>query len=441
MKKIKKILQALFKEILETRLDKLPKKKSFLFRHARMIILAVKGFDEDKCQLHASALTFYSLLSIVPVLAMIFGIAKGFGFEDRLETQLMEKFSDYEAIVQQVMGFVHSMIANTQGGLIAGVGLAVLLWSVINVLSSIETSFNDIWKVKKSRAFMRKFSDYLSIMLIAPVLILVSSSLTVFVTSSLARLTQENSLFEFLGPFVQFSMKVVPYILIWILLTFVYLMLPNTKVKFKSALIAAIIAGTIYQLLQWGYIYFQISISHYNTIYGSFAALPLLLFWLRLSWLIVLFGAEISFAHQNINRYEQESSSLKISPHYKRLISLRIANLIFKNFETGKTPYTSNEISNILEIPIGLVRAILFELTSVKILIATITDVEKENAYQPVKDIHSVYITDVIYSLDYYGINELSIPKTNEFNKIKMNLDKFNDIVSKSSDNILLKDI
>lgn len=441
MKKIKLLFQSLLKEILESRLDKLPRKKSFLFRQARMTILAVKGFDEDKCQLRASALTFYTLLSLVPVLAMVFGIAKGFGFEDRLELKLMSKFNEYQEIVLQVMGFVRSMIENTKGGLIAGVGLVVLLWSVINVLSSIEKTFNDIWKIKKSRSFMRKFSDYLSIILIAPILIIVSSSLTVFVTSYLARLTQENSMLEFLGPFVQFSMKFVPYILIWILLTFVYMMLPNTKVKFSSALVAGIIAGTIYQLVQLGYVYFQVSISHYNAIYGSFAALPLLLLWVRLSWLIVLFGAEISFAHQNINRYEYEANSMKISPHYKHLLSLSITNLIFKNFEKGEKPFTSNEISNLLEIPIGLVRTILFELVSTDILLETVTEKETENAYHPARDIHTIRISDVMHSLDYCGINDLKIPETEVSSKLRVSLDKFNDVVSQSSENELLKDI
>lgn len=428
------------KDVMETRLEKLPKRKLYIYKPIRIIIFALKGFNEDLIQLRASALTFYSMLSIVPVLAMIFGIAKGFGFEKNLEAELMSSFKGYENVVAQVMEFVQKMITNTKGGLIAGVGLAVLIWTIINVLSSVEKSFNDIWKIQKSRPLMRKFSDYLSIMLIAPILIFLSSSLTVFISSFLSQLTEKQSL-EILGPFLNYAMSFIPFFLIFVLFTFIYFTLPNTKVKITSAMLAGIIAGTTFQLMQWGYIYIQMSLSHYNTIYGSFAALPLLLFWMRISWLIVLFGAEVSFAHQNISTYEFEISSSKISPYYKRLIWLRIANLLFKNFKEGKLAMTSTQISFDLEIPVGLTRVVVGEMCETGILSKTVTDEERESAYQPAKDIQQIFIGDIILALDNYGKDKLSIIESEEVKKLRICLDKFNHQNYDSDANILLKDV
>lgn len=430
----------LSKEILETRLEKLSKRKLHIYKPLRIVFFALKGFNEDLIQLRASALTFYSMLSIVPVLAMIFGIAKGFGFEKNLEAELMGSFKGYEDVVAQVMGFVQKMIDNTKGGLIAGVGLAVLIWTIINVLSSVEKSFNDIWKIQKSRPLMRKFSDYLSIMLIAPILIFLSSSLTVYIGSFLSTLSEKQSL-EILGAFLNYTMNFIPFFLIFVLFTFIYFTLPNTKVKISSAMLAGIIAGTTFQFLQWGYIYIQMSLSHYNTIYGSFAALPLLLFWMRISWLIVLFGAEVSFAHQNIFTYEFEISSSKISPYYKRLIWLRIANLLFKNFKNGKPAMTSTQISFELEIPVGLTRVVVGEMCETGILSQTLTQQERESAYQPAKDINQIFIADIIKAIDNYGKDKLSIIESEEIKKLRLCLDKFSNQNYDSEDNILLKDI
>ena len=176
-------------DIWRIRLADLPFGKSFLIKQLRIMILAIRGFDEDRCLLRASSLTFYTLLSIVPVAAMFFGIAKGFGFEKRLQTQLYERFPRQEEILNQVIGFSNSLLEQTRGGLIAGIGLLVLFWSVLKVLGHIEMALNHIWEIKKPRSWGRKFSDYLSIMLISPILILMSGSATVFITTQVTQIT------------------------------------------------------------------------------------------------------------------------------------------------------------------------------------------------------------------------------------------------------------
>ena len=302
-----KITNFIKTDIWRIRVRNLPRRKSFFIKQLRILLLAIRGFHGDKCPLQASALTFYSILSVVPVVAMAFGVAKGFGFQKLLEKQLLEKFPGQEEVMMQVVNFALSLLENTKGGMIAGIGVAVLLWTVIKVLSNIERSFNTIWEIKKSRTFGRKFSDYLSIMLISPILVIMSSSVTVFITTQVTLITEKIALLGIFSSLIFFILKLLPYCLVWILFTFIYILMPNTKVNFSSGFIAGVFAGTIFQLAQWAYIYFQVGVAKYNAIYGSFAALPLFLVWLQLSWLIVLLGAEISFLinmsiHMNLSR-------------------------------------------------------------------------------------------------------------------------------------------
>ena len=210
-------------DLWRIRLENEPPRRSFLLRQLRIIILALRGFNEDKCGLRASALTFYSLLSVVPVAAMLFGIAKGFGIQNRLEQELVDKLKGQEEVVNYIINFANSMLENTRGGLIAGVGVAVLFWLIIKLLGNIEKSFNEIWGIQTHRSIGRKLSDYLSVMLICPVLLVMSSSLTVFITTQITAITQKIDLLGPISPLILFSLKVMPYCVIWLLFSFMYI--------------------------------------------------------------------------------------------------------------------------------------------------------------------------------------------------------------------------
>ena len=372
---------------------------------------------------------------------MAFGIAKGFGFEKRLERQLLEQFQGQEEVITRVITFAESLLTNTKGGVLAGVGIVVLFWAVIKVLSNIEASFNDIWGIREARSWGRKFSDYLSVMLLGPILMILSSSVTVFITTQVTLIMEKIALLGVFSPLISFILKVLPYGIIWVLFTFLYIFMPNTKVTFKSGLLAGIIAGTIYQIVQFGYITFQVGAAKYNAIYGSFAALPLFLVWLQLSWLIVLFGAEFSFAHQNVDTYEFEPDSLKVSSLFKRLLSLRIAHLLVSNFAQGGRPLTATQISHRLETPIRLVHQILFELTAAGIVSDTQTEEYKEPGYQPARDINTLTIRFVIDALDDRGTDAIPVAETEEGKVLSTILQTFRDEVARSPSNRLLKDI
>ena len=434
-------LQFIRKDIWRIRLKDQSRQKGFLIRQARIILLAAKGFDEDKCQLRASALTFYSMLSIVPILAMIFGVAKGFGFQIALEKQLMENFADHQEVLDQVMSFANALLNNTRGGLIAGVGVVLLFWTVMKVLGNIEDSFNDIWEIKRPRAMVRKFSDYLSIMLIAPLLMLLSGSLTVYVTTQITHIMESIHVLNYLNGLVSFGLRFIPYALIWLLFTFMYIVMPNTKVDIRSALFAGIIAGTCFQLVEWGYINFQIGVGRYNAIYGSFAALPLFLIWLQVSWLVVLFGAEISFAHQNVDRYELEIDASQVTFEKKQLLTILVAHLFVKRFSQGEPAYSTREVADELEIPIRIVRQVIFELIEIGVLSEIKTEDPKIVSYQPARSIEVLSIKYIIDKLNTQGVDEIPEGNSPIVKEIKHSLEEFKGLIGKSAANKLLKDL
>ena len=436
-----KIISYIKTDIWRIRSKDLPPSKSFLIKQLRIVLLALRGFDEDKCFLKASALTFYSLLSIVPVFAMIFGIAKGFGFEKLMERRLLEGFTGQEEVVQRIITFSHSLLENTKGGVIAGIGVAVLFWTVMRVINNIERSFNDIWGIKKARTLLRKFSDYLSIMLVCPFLVIMSGSLTVFISTQIKMITEKIVLLGLFSPLIFFFLKLLPYCTVWILFIFIYTFMPNTKVYFRSGILAGLVAGTIFQIVQWAYIIFQVGMAKYNAIYGSFAALPLFLIWLQLSWLIVLFGAEISFAHQNVDTYEFEPDCLKASYSFKKLLFLRITHLLVRNFSIGGRPYTATHISHDLEIPIRLVRQLLYELIDAGIVSEVKNGDEKVDAYQPARSVDALTIKYVIDSLEEYGSDDIPVTRSGELEKLSKSLKAFGEEIEKTPANLYLKDI
>ena len=438
---LSRIIQFVKVDIWRIRLRNLPRSRSVLITQLRIILLALRGFYEDKCQLKASALTFYSLLAIVPVLAMAFGIAEGFRLRETLEEQLREKLAGQEEVLTRVIGFADSLLENTKTGMVAGIGILLLLWTVIKVLGNIERSFNDIWGVKKPRSFARKLSDYLSMMLICPILFIISSSVTVFIAGQIKLIIERITLLGAISPLIFASLKLLPYCVVWGLFTFIYIFMPNTRVNFRSGLLAGIAAGTIYQITQGVYIHFQVGVARYNAIYAGFAALPLFLIWLQLSWLIVLFGAEISFAHQNVDTYEFEPDCLRVSNRFKKLMALRITHLLRKNFCAGEKPWTATQISHTLEIPIRLVRQILFELTEARIVSETVGEGDRAVAYQPAQCPEKYTVEYVVDALDERGSNDIPVAESSELNKLSECLKKFGETVEKSPANIPLMDL
>jgi membrane protein len=424
-----------------TPLSEISKGKSLLVKQLRIIILAARGFSNDDVQLRASALTFYSLLSVIPVAAIAFAIAKGFGLDQTLEQLITKNFESHQEVLNWLLQNARNALEETRGGYIAGVGMVILFWSVMSLLDHIESSFNHIWQIRSARPWYRKFTDYLTIMLIAPVFIILSSSITVFVSTELADYMTRAPILEFFKPIISFLVKFAPYFLSWIALTILFIIMPNAKVKFVPALISGIVAGTILQVLQWVYIDLQFGITKLSAIYGSFAAVPLFIVWLQSSWIIVLLGAELSFANQNVSRYEFESESLNISNYHKRALVLMILNMIIRNFSIGEKPISAETIATSLKIPVRLARDILQDLSGVNLVSVIHENDQKERLYQPALDINRLTVSFVFSRLDKKGVEQIMVHKNKDYDKAISMLEKFDRLIAKSDSNILIKDL
>ncbi|MCK4390369.1 MAG: YihY/virulence factor BrkB family protein [Desulfobacterales bacterium] len=438
---IEKVTEFIKTDMWRIRSRTLPWTKSIWIRPLRIITLSLRGFHEDKCLFRASALTFYSLLSIVPILAMAFALAKGFGFENALERQLFERFQGQEEVIAQVMKFARTLLENARGGVMAGAGILLLFWAIIRVLGNIEDSFNHIWEIKKPRGFARKVSDYLSAMLICPLLLIVSSAVTVAITSQVKLVVEKITLLGPISPAIFFILTLLPYCMIWVLFTFIYMFMPNGKVSFRSGMLAGIFAGTLYQIFQLVYLSFQIGVAKYNAIYGSFAALPLFLLWLQLSWMIVLFGAEVSFAHQNEESFEFEPDCSRVSYAFKRLLTLRVVHLLVKDFSQAGNSLSADQIAYRLEFPVRLLRDILHELVEAGVVSETYDSEHKKAAYQPARDIDLFTVRFVIDSLEQHGTDNIPVARSKELEKLSGCLRAFGEIIEKSPANMRLKDM
>ncbi len=422
-------------DVWRIRLTRLPPVKSFLLKQLRIVLLAFRGLDEDRCGLRASALTFYTLFAIVPAVAMAFGIAKGFGFEEKLNELIVQKFAGQEEVATYVIRFAHSFLESARGGVVAGMGILVLVWTIIRVLATIERSFNDIWGIKTARSLARRFTGYVSIAFVCPILLIASSSIKVFAVSQVQTISEGGSA---LGPAAFSVLKVLPYPFTWIGFVLVYLFMPNTRVRFKSAVLAGIVAGTAFQMVHWAYLHFQIYAVRYSAIYGSFAALPLFLLWLQVSWLIVLLGAEISFAHQNVHTYEFEPDCLRVSERLRKLLALWITHMLVENFRAGEKPWTADRIAHEVEAPVRLVHQVLYDLVEAGVLSETVGEGRDDAGYQPARSVETLTVKSVLDSIEAKGSDSIPLAESKARDKLSLSLEEFGALMEKSSANVLL---
>jgi len=406
----------------------------------KVIVFAVKEFRADRCDLRASSLTLFTLLSIVPVMAMAFGIAKGFGFKEILEERVLELFAGQEEVIQNVLTFSTNLLEKTKGGLMAVLGILLLFYSLIKLIGHIENAFNKIWWVRDDRPLVRKFTDYIAISITAGFLIIFSSSANIFIATYLVKFLSFFNLPQNIENLISLGLNIFPFLTIWILFIFFYLFIPNKKVEIKAALAGGIIAGTIFQLAQMTYLKFQVGVSNYNAIYGSFAALPLFLIWLQASWAIVLFGAEIAFSWENTEALEtQDIEYNKISIRVRKLIVLRIVHLCVKRFAKSQPPASDMDIASEIKIPLKIVKVLLSKLVECNILLQT--NGTETTGYVPARDIEGFTIVDVLTAFEKRGDDIIRIGDTKEFQILEQSVNAFTDACKKSSGERNFKEI
>ncbi len=436
---IKKITNFFNKDIWDADNESLYPLQKQLYKQLRIIFIATKRYVKQEGNLSASALTFFTLLSIVPVLAMAFGVAKGFGIDGILEEQIRENLYGQGEVVEKLIEFSRSMLENTNGGIVAGIGFVIVFYSVLKLLNFIEDAFNKAWDIDTPRPFYRKFTDYTSFVVIAPVLFVISSSISVFVISGVESATDNINMFGVLDTAITFSLEFVSFALIWLLMIMIYMLLPNTNVSWKAAIQSGIVIGSLFIITQWIYVNFQIGAARANAIYGSFAALPLFLVWLQVSWFIVVFGATYTYAIQNEKLHRQKFSSEKLNEYNLKKLALLIAHFIVKDFSEAKTPTKEGEIAERLQVPIKVVHEILNMLLKSKIIVEVLNG--SERSFHPAMDINKLTISHVLNMLEdrravHWDFNHIEGSK-----KIDEILIMFREITANEKSNILLANL
>lgn len=382
--------------IWRTRLGELHGLHRQAFRFFRTIYLAAREFRNDRCLQQASALTLYSLLSVVPGAAIALVIARGLGLEVNLETFVRGNFNWRSEVVDIIVNSARSLITSTSTGLITGVGVVFLLWSIVAVLGGIENAFNDIREVLSPRNWPRRLGDYLVVILAGTILLVISSGAAVLIESEL-RIIGQYSIGGSL--FATVILRLLGFLAIAALFCFLYLIMPNERVRVGPAVFGGFLAGGLYLVVQWVYLKLQVGVAQYAAIYGGFVAIPLFVVWVQMSWNIVLFGAELSFAYENAETYGFEPDYARLSETGRRLLSLRVMSLLAGNLAAAGAPLTADEISRRLEIPHRLVRHLLRRLVGTNL--AAVTP-RGPRAYEPAVSVDALTIKLVTDRLDEY---------------------------------------
>ena len=404
-------------------------------RQYKLLFYTVQGLSSHGTMVRSAALTFYTLMSLVPVVALVFAVVKGFGLAEGLEQNLYEVLPQSPEVIDYVVGFAQKALARTQGGWVALVGVLTLFWAVIKVFGSIEDAFNNIWEVRSTRSAARKYGDYIAVVVVAPILWVISSSMG-------------NYAAEILGvagsPALEVLSRAGSLVVAWVMFTFIYVVLPSTKVRFTAALTAGVVAGTAFVLFQWGYVYLQRWMTSYNAIYGSFAALPLFLLWMQISWEILLLGGELSFAYQNVARFDEERESLLVSYDCRRKLMVGVMVLVSRAFRDGRGAVSFSEIRDRLDVPTRIMNNILYTLVQARMLNEIRTEgTEYDLEYAPARDISTLRVYDILSAVDSHGFGRdtIDMRSNRELRRCTEVVERLKDVTRASTENVLLTEL
>ena len=345
----------------------------------------------------ASTLTYSTLLAIVPVVAVIFAIARGFGYNRYIETWFRSTLDSQPQVAEVIIGFVNSYLVHTKSGIVFGVGLMFMLWTVIMLTRNIEQVFNDIWGVYHQRSIMRTFTDYLAMFFILPILIIVISGIMLFMTS-ISSVVNETYM---IGPVLKFLIDALPSVMLAGIISILYVFMPNTHVRWRNVILPAIFAALLMQMLQQFYIHSQLWVSSYNAIYGSFAALPLFMLWLQFSWTIILVGAELTYTKQNLEYFSHGISKTELSHRHRLMLCCMIAGRICKRFKEGGRPYNLMELKQMTSLPTRIITDLIYDMQNAGILVELNPDgKDNESEWIPSESVENITIGFLISHLE-----------------------------------------
>ena len=411
---------------------------SIFIKILKTLNLSVRSFFNSNLQQKSQALTYNTVLAIVPAFALLFAIGRGFGFQNLLQDGLYNYFPAQKQAISTALSFVDSYLSEASKGIFVGIGIVLLLWTMISLLSSIESAFNNIWGLKRDRSLYRKITDYTSICLMIPILMVCSSGISIYMSTA-----AQNGFglgLKFLSPIVNIVLDASRFILCCVAFTLSFLLIPNTKVKFKYAAISGFICGISFQILQLLFVNGQIYVSKYNAIYGSFAFLPLLLIWLQFSWLILLFGCLLTYSAQNIFRFNFTDDISDISENYMTDLTIVITAIIIHRFENKERPLTLAELSQTYNLPIRLADIITGRLKDAGILYYVVMG-KDEIGLAPAVDNDKFSVGELMRLMDAEGKTDF-IPHFNDvYGPVLDEIEKIRETSYGSADQILVRDL
>jgi membrane protein len=354
---IERIKNNFVAQVWETAPSELNRIKRLLQLVTQMSLVVARDFVQNLLKLQAMALAFKTLLSLAPLLAVVFSLLKAFGVHHRMQPALAEALAPLGEKGQEITAYLIGFVNKMSAGALGAVGLVTLFVTVLSLMGTIEAAFNHIWRVKSPRKLTRRFSDYLSVILVGPVLVFAALTITATLQSHV--FVQKLLSHQPFGTVILTLLQLVPYVTLWGALTFAYVFVPNTRVPLKSALVGGLVAAILWQTVGWGFATFVASSTRYYAIYSSFAILLLFLLWLHLGWVIVLMGAEVAYAHQHVRFYRGERETLAQSPAGREKIALHMLLLVGCNFHQGFEPMNVSELANQLHVPEGIVKELM----------------------------------------------------------------------------------
>ena len=388
------------KNVWEVELSSLPWWKVLLIRVLRVFYVVIRDLLDGQLTLRAMSLVYTTLLAMVPLLAVSFSVLKGFGVHNQIEPLLLNFLRPLGErgveVTSRIIGFVDSVKA----GVLGSVGFALLIYTVISLIQKIEQACNDTWQVNRSRPLSQKFSDYLSVILIGPVLVFSALGITASVMST--TVVQKMVAIKVFGSLMELATKLVPYLLVIAAFTFVYIFVPNTRVRFRSALTGGLVAGVLWETSGWAFASFVVKSAKYTAIYSGFAILIMFMIWLYLSWLIVLVGASVAYYHQHPESVTSYRRELRLSNRMQEKLALLVMFLVGNNYYDNLPALTLEEFAQSLNVPMEALEPIMEALEGYGLLSQTANE---PPTYLPARPLDTAELKDVLDAVR--GANEI----------------------------------
>ncbi|UCE89468.1 MAG: YihY family inner membrane protein [Pseudomonadota bacterium] len=391
MKRVSEIIEYLPALIWDADLRDAPRWKVWLVRTARLVYVVARDIAKGQVTLRAMSLVYTTLLSLVPLLAVSFSILKAFGVHHQIEPVLLNFLEPMGEQGVEITARLVGFVDNVRAGLLGSVGLAFLFYTVISLLQKVERSFNDTWFVERGRSFAQRFSHYLSVIVVGPVLVVAAMGASATLMSTAAM--QWLLAIQPFGYLLELASRLTPYVLIVTAFTFAYLFIPNTKVRFKSALVGGLVAGVLWQTIGWAFTSFVVNSAKYTAIYSAFASLILFMVWVYLSWMVLLIGASIAFYHQNPEYLTASRREIRLSNRGREKLALLVMRRIGERFYLCEPPQTLEQLAKWLRLPAKVVQRVLTALQDHGLL--TVTDAEPPG-WIPARPLEATPVTEVL---------------------------------------------